>query len=187
MALRTLEIYEERKLYDHVRAVAPRFQERLRGLGTHALVGDARGIGLLGAVELVRDKDTKAAFDAKQAIGAKCMQLCQDRGLIVRAIGDSVAICPPFIVTPGDIDDIFDRLGDGLDERHAGLGTQRTLAVKTAVLRERILLLLAAIANASGGRCPSSTSIAVGRRFASREPPFGRTSVSTSTRLRYRS
>jgi 4-aminobutyrate--pyruvate transaminase len=127
VALRTLEIYEERKLYDHVRAVAPRFQERLRGLASHALVGDARGIGLLGAVELVRNKETKTAFDARQAIGAKCMQLCQNRGLIVRAIGDSIAVCPPYIVTPGDIDDIFDRLGDGLDDTLAWASQERLL------------------------------------------------------------
>jgi 4-aminobutyrate--pyruvate transaminase len=116
VALRTLEIYEERKLYQHVRAIAPKFQERLRGLASHALVGDARGIGLVGAVELVRDKGTKQSFDAKRAVGAKCMQLCQNRGLIVRAVGDSIVVCPPYIVTPADVDDIFDRLGDGLDD-----------------------------------------------------------------------
>jgi 4-aminobutyrate--pyruvate transaminase len=116
VALRALEIYEERKLYDHVRNVSPQFQQRLRALGSHALVGDARGIGLLGAVELVQNKDTKSAFDSRHTVGAKAMQLCQERGLIVRAIGDAVALCPPFIVTPADIDDIFDRLGDGLDD-----------------------------------------------------------------------
>jgi 4-aminobutyrate--pyruvate transaminase len=116
VALRTLEIYEERKLYEHVRKVAPKFQQRLQALAGHALVGDARGIGLVGAVELVQNKDTKAAFDSRHAVAAKCMQLCQERGLIVRAIGDAVAICPPFIVTPKDVDDIFDRLGDGLDD-----------------------------------------------------------------------
>ncbi|HZF30775.1 MAG TPA: aminotransferase [Gammaproteobacteria bacterium] len=116
VALRALEIYEERKLYEHVRNVAPKFQQRLQALATHALVGDARGIGLLGAVELVRNKETKVAFDSRHAVGAKCMALCQERGLIVRAIGDVVALCPPFIVKPKDVDDIFDRLGDGLDD-----------------------------------------------------------------------
>ena len=56
-------------------------------------------MGLVGACELVRDKETKQAFDARLALGAKCMGFCQDRGLIVRAIGDAVAVCPPFIVT----------------------------------------------------------------------------------------
>jgi 4-aminobutyrate--pyruvate transaminase len=116
VALRALEIYEERKLYDHVRNVSPQFQQRLRAFADHPLVGEARGIGLVGACELVQNKATKAAFDATHAIGARCMQFCQERGLIVRAIGDAIALCPPFIVTAADIDDIFERLGRGLDD-----------------------------------------------------------------------
>jgi 4-aminobutyrate--pyruvate transaminase len=116
VALRALSIYEERKLYEHVRNVAPQFQERLAALAVHPLVGDTRGCGLLGACELVADKRTKAAFDAKLAVGAKCMAFCQEHGLIVRAIGDSVALCPPYIVTSAEIDEIFAKLKRGLDD-----------------------------------------------------------------------
>ena len=116
VALRALEIYEERRLYEHVRAVAPQFQARLNALAAHPLVGDTRGIGLVGGCELVQNKTTKAAFDTKRAVGAKCMQLCQERGLIVRAIGDVIALCPPFIVTPNQIDEIFTLLAQGLDD-----------------------------------------------------------------------
>ena len=116
VALRTLQIYEERSLYAHVRTVAPQFQARLNALASHPLVGDTRGIGLVGGCELVQNKATKAAFDAKRAVGAKCMQLCQERGLIVRAIGDVIALCPPFIVTPDQIDEIFTLLAQGLDD-----------------------------------------------------------------------
>ena len=127
VALRALQIYEERKLYEHVRAVAPQFQARLAALGSHPLVGEARGIGLLGACELVQNKATKAAFDAKSAIGAKCMQLCQERGLIVRAVGDVIALCPPFIVTPNQIDQIFSLLKLGLDDTLAWARKERLL------------------------------------------------------------
>jgi 4-aminobutyrate--pyruvate transaminase len=116
VALRTLEIYEERKLYEHVRKVTPRFQERLHSLGEHPLVGEARGSGLVGACELVKSKEKKTAFDPKQGVGAKCMGFCQSRGLIVRAIGDAIAVCPPFIVTDAQIDDLFDRFREGLDD-----------------------------------------------------------------------
>ncbi len=85
-------------------------------MASHPLVGDTRGIGLVGGCELVQNKTTKAAFDAKRAVGAKCMQLCQERGLIVRAIGDVIALCPPFIVTPDQIDEIFTLLAQGLDD-----------------------------------------------------------------------
>jgi 4-aminobutyrate--pyruvate transaminase len=125
VALRTLEIYEERKLYEHVRELTPQFQRRLHALGEHPLVGDARGIGLVGAVELVQSKESKASFDSRHTVGAKCMAFCQERGLIVRAIGDAIAICPPYIVTPQDVDDIFDRLGDGLNDTLAWAKKER--------------------------------------------------------------
>ncbi|HEU4616914.1 MAG TPA: aminotransferase [Gammaproteobacteria bacterium] len=116
VALRTLEIYEERKLYEHVRRMTPRFQTRLHALGEHPLVGEARGVGLVGGIELVQDKGTKAAFDAKRGVGAKAMELCQRRGLIVRSIGDIVVVCPPYIVTDAQIDEIFALLERGLDD-----------------------------------------------------------------------
>jgi 4-aminobutyrate--pyruvate transaminase len=116
VALRTLEIYEERRLYEHVRALTPKFQTLLNKLGEHPLVGEARGVGLLGACELVSDKQSKQAFAAGQAVGAKCMAFCQDHGLIVRAIGDSVAICPPYIVTEEQVEEIFALFERGLDD-----------------------------------------------------------------------
>jgi 4-aminobutyrate--pyruvate transaminase len=116
VALKTLELYEERNLYEHVRRMTPRFQQRLHALGDHPLVGEARGVGLVGACELVRDKSTRESFDSKLALGTKCMMMCQNHGLIVRAVGDAVAVCPPYIVTEADIDEIFDRYERGLDD-----------------------------------------------------------------------
>jgi 4-aminobutyrate---pyruvate transaminase len=116
VALRTLEIYEERDLYGYVRKVAPQFQARLAALASHPLVGDTRGIGLVGGCELVQNKATKAAFESQRAVGAKCMQLCQEHGLIVRAVGDTIVLCPPFVVTPNDVDEIFALLERGLDD-----------------------------------------------------------------------
>ena len=127
VALRALGIYEERKLYEHVRKIAPQFQSRLNALAAHPLVGDTRGIGLVGACEIVKDKSTKGAFDTKLAVGAKCMQLCQERGLIVRAIGDVIALCPPFIVTPQDVDEIFTKLERGLDDTLAWAKREKLL------------------------------------------------------------
>ena len=111
-----------------MRTIAPTFQTALASLAAHPLVGETRGIGLVGACELVQDKASKAAFDAKLAVGAKCMQLCQDRGLIVRAIGDTIALCPPFIVTSADIDEIFTKLRLGLDDTLAWAQREKLLA-----------------------------------------------------------
>jgi len=115
VALETLKIYEEGDTLGHVRAVAPRFQQRLKALADHPLVGEARGIGLIGAVELVADKATKAPFEPVGMAGAKVNALCHENGLISRAMGDSLALCPPLIISEAEIDAMFDRLTAALD------------------------------------------------------------------------
>jgi 4-aminobutyrate--pyruvate transaminase len=117
VALEALKIYEERDMIGHVRRVAPRFQEGLQRLAAHKLVGEARGVGLIGAIELVRDKRTKAAFDPAQGAGALVTALCQRQGLIVRALaGDTIAFCPPLIATEADIAEIWSLVEAALDE-----------------------------------------------------------------------
>jgi 4-aminobutyrate--pyruvate transaminase len=123
VALETLRIYEERDMVGHVRAVAPRFQQRLARLGEHPLVGDARGVGLVGAVELVSDKATKEQFPADRKAGQLVADRALAEGLIVRGLpGDAVATCPPMIIDEAQIDDLFDRFERGLDAAHADLG-----------------------------------------------------------------
>jgi 4-aminobutyrate--pyruvate transaminase len=117
VALEALKIYEERDIVGHVRGVAPRFQRRLKDLGGHALVGDARGVGLIGGLEIVADKASKDQFpdDAKAAalVAAKAL----DHGLIVRPLaGDIIGICPPLIITEAEVDALFDALARGLDD-----------------------------------------------------------------------
>jgi 4-aminobutyrate--pyruvate transaminase len=104
-----------------VRAVMPHFRERLRQLGSHPLVGEARGMGLIGAIELVEDKPSKKPFDAAVAAGPLAAEMAQDNGLIIRAAGDTLALCPPLIIEDGQIDQLFDRLATTLDEAHAEL------------------------------------------------------------------
>ena len=115
VALETLNIYQERKILDHIRHVAPRFQRRLQDLAAHPLVGEARGIGLIGAVELVRDKTTKAAFAPASAVGLLAAEIAQEEGLIVRAMVDSLALCPPLVITEAEIDQMFDLLVRALE------------------------------------------------------------------------
>ncbi|MET0315049.1 MAG: aspartate aminotransferase family protein, partial [Hansschlegelia sp.] len=72
-------------------------------------------MGLIGAIEIVADKATKRLFDPKTGMGPKIVGLAQDEGLIVRAIGDGIAVCPPMVITEAEIDALFDRLGRALD------------------------------------------------------------------------
>jgi 4-aminobutyrate--pyruvate transaminase len=115
VAVKTLEIIERDRIVDAAAAKAPQFLARLRALGEHPLVGEARGTGLIGAVELVSDKPSKRGFDPKLGVTARCAQFAQDVGLIVRALADSVAICPPLVITPAEIDVMFDRLATALN------------------------------------------------------------------------
>jgi 4-aminobutyrate--pyruvate transaminase len=116
VALKAIEIYARDKIADAVVRKAPHFQARLRALGDHPLVGEARGLGLLGGIELVADKSSKASFDAKAAVAPQVVQFAQEEGLIVRYLaGDVVSICPPLIIAPAEIDELFDRLGRALD------------------------------------------------------------------------
>ena len=126
VALETLKIYEERKILDHVRQITPVFQQRLHKLASHPLVGEVRGIGLIGALELVRDKASKAPFDAAAGAGPLAAELSQQEGLILRAMGDSLALCPPLVITSAELDELFDILERGL-ERTQGELKQRGL------------------------------------------------------------
>ena len=116
VALETLKIYAERDIVAHVRGVMGRFQDRFNRLAGHSLAGEVRCVGLIGAVELVRDKATKEPFETAHGVGAFVASRAQENGLILRALGDSVALCPPLIVTEAEIDQIFDRLEKSLDE-----------------------------------------------------------------------
>src|SRR5471030_482642 len=117
VALKTLEIYERRDTFGHVRKVAPLFLQRLKALAGHPLVGEANGVGLIGAVELVADKKTKRNFEASRLVGTRCAQFCQDEGVIVRALlQDRIALCPPLVISEAEIGELFDRLERGLNK-----------------------------------------------------------------------
>ncbi len=123
VALETLNIYEERGILNHVREVMPTFEERLHQLSFHPLVGEARGRGLLGAVELVENKATRQSFDPGRKVANQVFLKCLDNGLILRALpsGDTVGICPPLIITEPQIHELFDALKLSLDTVHAEL------------------------------------------------------------------
>ena len=119
VALEALKIYQERDIVGHVRRVAPRLQDGLRRLADHPLVGEVRGIGLIAAVELVKDKATKESFDPAGAVGLYLGKQAQKHGLIVRALGDIIAFSPPLIMTGEEIDEMLARFGKALDDTEA--------------------------------------------------------------------
>jgi 4-aminobutyrate---pyruvate transaminase len=116
VAVKTLEIYERIDIVGHVRKVAPTFMKRLKELDAHPLVGETRGVGLLGGIELVKDKRSRQSFDPRQGVGAKVNTFAQDEGLISRPIaGDTLALCPPLVINADQINTMFDRMARALD------------------------------------------------------------------------
>ncbi len=116
VALETLKIYEESHILNHVRTIAPRLQDGLAALGGHQLVGEARGVGLVGALELVEDKEAKRSFAAELGVAARVAKATEDRGVIVRVLGDAIAFAPPLIIEEAEIDEILTTVGDALDQ-----------------------------------------------------------------------
>ena len=121
VAMENLDIIEERGLMQRVRDLSPQFLSHIHRFKDHPLVGETRGVGLIGAIELVADKKTKAAFEKPGATGLKLAELGHEEGVIFRAIGDIIAFCPPLIISETELDAIFDRFGRALDRLTASL------------------------------------------------------------------
>lgn len=116
VAVKTLEIYQREKIVDHVEKVSPTFLRRLNKLADHPLVGEAKGVGLIGGAELVKDKQTKASFETKKGVGAKAVAYALEEGFITRAMGDRLAFCPPLVINEAEIEEMFNRCERALDK-----------------------------------------------------------------------
>jgi len=115
VALENIRIMREEKIIQraHEKA-APYLQKRLRELSDHPLVGEVRGVGLLGAIELVKDKATRARYEGR-GVGMICRQFCFDNGLIMRAVGDTMIIAPPLVISEAEIDELVAKARKCLD------------------------------------------------------------------------
>jgi 4-aminobutyrate--pyruvate transaminase len=118
VAIETLKIYDEMDIGSHVRHVGAHLQSQLRSrFAGHELVGEVRGVGLIAAIELVANKETRAAFDPKQKVGARLVKLLESHGVIGRMLpGDGLAFSPPLIISTEEIDLICDGVEKALGE-----------------------------------------------------------------------
>jgi 4-aminobutyrate--pyruvate transaminase len=122
VALETLKIYEERDIQSQVREVGPHLQKHLDDLASHPLVGEKRGIGLIGALELVEDKATHKNFEPSRGVAARVVDVMERKGVISRAMmNDSLAFSPPLIITKPELDEVFGIVREALDEVAASL------------------------------------------------------------------
>ncbi|MBV1697386.1 MAG: aspartate aminotransferase family protein [Hyphomicrobiales bacterium] len=116
VAVKVLEIYVRDRIIEKAAKRAPLFQARLAALNGHPLVGEARGVGLIGGVELVADKASKRLFDPQHGVGAQVVRFAEQEGLIVRVVaGDVLTISPPLVIGAAQIEELFNRLTRALD------------------------------------------------------------------------
>ena len=121
VALETLQVYEDEHILAHVQALAPHFQQGLRRYAGRPAVGEVRGVGLIGAIELSADPATRQPFDPALKAGVRLAELALQEGLIVRAMGDAIAFCPPLIITAEQVDELFARFDRAMHRFEATL------------------------------------------------------------------
>ena len=123
VAIKNIEILRDERVNDHVRDfAAPHLAKVFRRLGEHPIVGEARSLGLLGALELVADKKTQTRFEPKGRIGELCRDLAVDNGLVMRHVGESMIIAPPLISTIEQLDELADKAWKTLDDAQRLIG-----------------------------------------------------------------
>ena len=119
VALANIRLMQRENIVEKVKTdTGPYLQEKVRALGEHPLVGEARGVGMLGALELVKDKENLVKFDKNDGVGNICRDFCFDNGLVMRAVGDSMIVSPPLILSRENIDQYFELAWKSLDQTH---------------------------------------------------------------------
>ncbi|TBW40550.1 aspartate aminotransferase family protein [Azotobacter chroococcum] len=108
VALENLRLLREEGIVERVRTrTAPYLQKRWRELAEHPLVGEVRGVGMLAALELVKDKRTRERFPADKTAGLRCREHCFANGLVMRAVGDTMIVAPPLVISEAEIDELI--------------------------------------------------------------------------------
>ena len=128
VALETIKIFKDENIIGHVKEISEKFNTKIEQLNVHSIIGNARSIGLIGAIELVQNKKNKTYFDPKIGIGSRIVKNAQKNGLIVRALqGDIVALCPPLIINNKEVDILFNKFNKSIKDTEVELNTERLM------------------------------------------------------------
>ena len=110
VALENIRILKDEKIIEKAKnELSPYLQKKWLALGDHPMVGEARGLGMVGALELVKNKNTKTSYPSDQNVGAICRDFCFNNGLIMRAVGDAMIICPPLVISHSEINELIEK------------------------------------------------------------------------------
>jgi 4-aminobutyrate--pyruvate transaminase len=121
IALKSIDLILNGGLMQQVRDGAPRMQAGLAEIAKHTNIGELRGVGYMWALEAVRDKDTKTPFEGHLSVSERIANTCTDHGLICRPLGQSIVLCPPFILSDAEMDEMFEKLQAALNKVFAEL------------------------------------------------------------------
>ena len=123
VAIANIRLMQQTDIVRSVReTTAPLLQQALRKLGEHPLVGEARGVGMFGALELVQDKENFVRFDKDVHAGNICRDFCMQNNLVMRAVGDAMIVSPPLVIQKEDIDVFTERAWQCLDLARKAIG-----------------------------------------------------------------
>jgi putrescine aminotransferase len=122
VALANIALMEKENLIARAKKeIGPYFQKRFCELQSHPLVGEARAIGMLGALELVADKQTAKRFDPPGRAGIICRDFCIECGVVLRAVRDTIVASPPLIISQAQVDELCEKAKTALDKTAAAL------------------------------------------------------------------
>lgn len=122
VAIENIKIIQEQNLVSRVRQdVGPYLQKCWGRIADHPMVGQVRGLGLIGAVELVKDSSTRQRFDDKGTAGTLCRKICIENGLVMRSVGDTMIISPPLVINHQQIDELVDKAYRSIDMTYEAL------------------------------------------------------------------
>ncbi|MFW6075870.1 MAG: aminotransferase class III-fold pyridoxal phosphate-dependent enzyme, partial [Chloroflexota bacterium] len=116
VGLENIKIIEDEKLEQNAGEVGGYLFSKLEELLGHQNVGNVRGKGMMMLVEVVKDKDTKEPFTAADGVGAKLTALTREKGIIVRAADNGIAIAPPLVLTRDEADRVASAVQDTIVE-----------------------------------------------------------------------
>jgi putrescine aminotransferase len=116
VALAVLRIMQAEGIVERVREeLAPYFRKKWAALADHPIIGEARSVGLMGALEIVRNKAGRERFDKALSAGTRCRDICVENGLVMRAVGDTMIVSPPLVAGLGHIDELVEKAWRCLD------------------------------------------------------------------------
>jgi 4-aminobutyrate--pyruvate transaminase len=124
VGLEAIRIYEERDIVGHVQKVGKRMRDGLNVFADNPMVGEVRGVGLMGAVHLVKDPASREWFEPEHGVGPFLAARALERGLIVRSWPDLVCLSPPLTISEPEVDDMLERFAGALDETTAWVRDQ---------------------------------------------------------------